>query len=103
MNPLLERAYLAALRFPLLKPLAPKLKMMVRYRNERQLLRGSNLSTSQRPSMAFFTMHKAASVYVSNVLKRLAQESGLTLIDFDGFLFMGGRSPGDLHQPGVGR
>ncbi|MEA3210607.1 MAG: hypothetical protein QOE70_3664 [Chthoniobacter sp.] len=96
----LERAYRAALRLPVLKPLAPKLNFAVRYRNEWLLLKGLHGSRSERPSMAFFTMHKAASVYVANVLKRLAREAGLTLIDFDGYLFMGGKTPGDVHQPG---
>ena len=53
---------------------------------ERQLTQGVSLSTSQHPSILFFTHPKCASRYVRGILERLAIAEGMQAIDFDAYV-----------------
>ena len=56
-----------------------------RFRNERKLIRGAKLSESNNQSFIFFTVQRCASVYVNNILKRLAIYKDITHIDFESY------------------
>jgi len=46
------------------------------------VIKGVNVSASDHRSVVLFTAHKCASVYVSGILKRLAEDAGMTHINF---------------------
>ena len=100
MSSTLTRVYRAAMRLPVLNRMAPKLDLVTTYPRELLLLNGLHKPSSDRPSIVFFTVHKAASVYVARIMKDLAKESGLTLIDFAGYRFKGGKTKGTVFEPG---
>lgn len=94
---------------PILRPLKPYLLRvpgvggLIRerffrrnYPSEMALLGGRHGSKSDRPSVIFFTVHKCASVYASEILRKLAEDSGLTPIDFDSYFYLGGPSSIDV-------
>ena len=96
----LNRVYKAAMRLPVLNRMAPKLDLVTTYPRELLLLNGLHRPSSDRQSIVFFTVHKAASVYVARIMKDLARESGLALIDFAGYRFKGGKTNGTVWEPG---
>ncbi len=59
-----------------------------RFRHERRFFSGQPIPThSNRPSILFLTLHKAASVHVWKVLRKISEKSGLKPVDFEGFQF----------------
>jgi len=59
------------------------------YRFERALLAGREFQVAARPSILFFTTHKAASMFVDRVLKRLGQAHGMLHADLEGWFSTG--------------
>ncbi|HRW90153.1 MAG TPA: hypothetical protein P5027_09385, partial [Flavobacteriales bacterium] len=59
------------------------------YRFERALLAGREFQVADRPSILFFTTHKAASMFVDRVLKRLGQAHGMLHADLEGWFSTG--------------
>lgn len=57
------------------------------YHNEILLLEGRHKTDNTNQSILFFTVHKAASIYVSNIMKRLARDMGMTPINIDGYFY----------------
>lgn len=55
------------------------------YKNERALMKGMDVSTSDHQSVVFFSVHKAATMYVNSVLSKLSQAHGLLPIDYSGW------------------
>ncbi len=58
-----------------------------------QLLAGRHASRSTEKSILYYTVHRCASSFVTGLIGDLAAGSGLTLVDFDSYLFqLNGRS-----------
>ena len=55
------------------------------YRNERALMRGEDVSNSDHQSIVFFSVHKAATMYVNGILSDLVLAHGLIPIDYSGW------------------
>jgi hypothetical protein len=100
MTETLKRLCRTTRRVPVLKRFAPSLELLAEYPRELLLLKGVSTARSTRPSAVLFTVHKAASVYVARLLKRLAADSGLSVIDFAGYRFKGGRMQPGIFDPG---
>ena len=86
---------------PGLKTLGRLIHNHRRFTTERGLLRGVAVTARQDlPSLAFFTVHKAASIFAAAVCRRIAEHSGYVGADFMSYAFSGGRVTGELFQPG---
>ena len=57
----------------------------IRYRNERELEKGKNVSNSKSPSIILFTIQKCASTLITKILKDLSEADGMVHIDFDSY------------------
>ena len=64
------------------------------YRNERALMRGENVSLSNKQSVVFFSVHKAATMYINKILTDLSQAHGMIPIDYSGWF---STDSGDLY------
>ena len=62
-------------------------KFCRRFRNERRLLRGKYKGQDGPSSIALFTVERAASRYVANLMRALALDAGMTPIDLDSYFF----------------
>ncbi len=83
----LDRAF--RLRFPkLYYQIIEKPKLHFRFRTEKKLIRGEKLSTSQQPSILFFTTQKCASRYVSRMIAALTEPAGMVHADYDALTTM---------------
>jgi hypothetical protein len=83
----LDRAF--RLRFPkLYYQIIEKPKLHFRFRTEKKLIRGEKLSTSQQPSILFFTTQKCASRYVSRIIAALTEPAGMVHADYDALTTM---------------
>lgn len=58
-----------------------------RFKVERQVLKGKHRSQGQAQSILFFTVFKAASSFIGEVLNKITAGSGLTPVDLDGYFF----------------
>jgi len=86
---------------PGLKTLGRSIYNYRRFATERKLLRGGAVTARQDlPSVLFFTVHKAASIFSAAVCRRIAEHSGYVGADFMSYLFSGGRVTGELFEPG---
>lgn len=56
-----------------------------KFANEIMLFNGHE-TDSGHPSILFFTMHKCASVYVEDILKKVSKKTNITPIDLDNYL-----------------
>lgn len=56
-----------------------------RFRTERLVMRGERASTSDHPSILFFTTHRCASVFLSDALRALCDDAGMAHVDFDSY------------------
>lgn len=52
------------------------------FKIEKKLERGIHISSSEHQSIIHFSVHKCATVYVSNILKKLSAANGLVNVDF---------------------
>jgi hypothetical protein len=59
-----------------------------RFKIERRLLKGESLSSSDHPSILFFTTQKCASRYVDKILGKLTTSAGLIHADYDAYAAM---------------
>ncbi len=59
-----------------------------RFRAEKRLADGVQLSSSSHPSIIFFTTQKCASRYVSSVISALAETAGMVHADYDAYVSM---------------
>jgi len=58
-----------------------------RYKTEIDFLQKKIRPSSERKSIVFFTMHKTASCYVGDVIKKIAWSDGLLALDFTAYFF----------------
>jgi hypothetical protein len=90
--------------FPLLRFLADKYRsnrrFRMKYTNEMLILSGKHKTKNDYQSVFFFTVHKCASVYVGNLLKKIASDSGITPLDFEAYFFSGGNVRTNKKNPG---
>lgn len=73
-------------------------KINAQYSKEISLLSGKHKSENLHPSILFFTLHKCASVYVKDLLFELAEDVGMTPINFGGYLWKSAKSPKELEE-----
>lgn len=66
------------------------------HRHEILLLQGKHKTSNSHQSIVFFTLPKSGSCYVSNLLKKLALEEGVTPIGLEGYFWDGGKSKKDI-------
>lgn len=59
--------------------------------NELLLMKGKHKNFCRNQSILYFTVHRCASRYVVSILKKFAQDSGMTCIDLGGYLWRGGK------------
>ncbi len=59
-----------------------------RFRTERNLCKGNQLSQSSHPSIIFFTTQKCASRYVDSIIHRLVTTAGMVHADYDAYVTM---------------
>lgn len=81
------------MRIPVVSNYASSKFISNRYANELALMRGKVGRVSQKNSIAFFTIHKAASVFAGSVLRRMAKLSGYKCIHYEACSFAGGELP----------
>ena len=62
------------------------------YKNERALMKGQRISSSDHQSVVFFSVHKAATMYIDQILKELAIAKGSIPIDYSAWFSSGKRS-----------
>lgn len=63
-------------------------RFQARFSIERQLIRGKKLSTSERPSILFYTTQKCASRFVGRTIGSLAASAGMIQADYDAYVTM---------------
>jgi len=81
------------MRIPVVSSYASSKFISYRYASELALMRGKVSRVSQKNSIAFFTIHKAASVFAGSVLRRMAKLSGYECIHYEACAFAGGQLP----------
>lgn len=59
------------------------------YKLEKALLRGVEVNTVDRPSIVFFTTHKAASMFMDRLLRRLSTAHGMLPTDIEAWFSTG--------------
>jgi len=59
----------------------PKSRLRSIYGNEIDLVKGKNIPVSEQTSIIYFTTERAASRFVSTILKQLSDEAGLLPIE----------------------
>ena len=62
-----------------------------KYSNEIQLLNEQHESDNNHSSILFYTTFKCASVYVADILRKLAKKDGMTPIDLNGYAWETGK------------
>ncbi len=72
---------------PGLNRLRSRISLNKQYRVERALLRGSHRNPNPHPSIIHFTVNKAGSQHVLNVLARCAALSGMVPVNIHGYAF----------------
>lgn len=74
------------IKYPLIHlALFQKPRAHFRFRNERALMKGQDISKSHNKSFIFFTAHKCASVHISKNLKTLSENADMTHVNFDSY------------------
>lgn len=81
-----DRARRALQRFPGAFLLLNRARGELKFRRERRAFRGHLPAPSPQPSVLFFTTHRCASVYLSGVLKQMAQTVAMQQLDLEGFI-----------------
>lgn len=72
-----------------------------KFPNELLLMKGRHKTNNINQSILFFTVHRCASRYVTNILKKFAQDSDVTHIDIEGYFWRGGKlctSPQKIYE-----
>lgn len=69
-------------------PIARSLAVAYLYPVERQLLRGGHKPKSDHPSIIHYSVNKAATQYIRNILIRCAKENALTPVQFNQYAWM---------------
>lgn len=87
-------------KLPVLNQLGRRIHARRRFTTEVSLLSGKVPRHIARPSIVFFTVHKAASIYAAALCRRLAAEVGYKGVDFSSYSFKGGETRGNLLVPG---
>lgn len=72
---------------PVVNSFIKKQKFRRKYRNEIFLLKGKHITKNLNKSIIFYTVHKSASVYTGNIMKKLSEEKGMAIIDLDAYFF----------------
>lgn len=80
-------------KLPVIRTIGHRIHASRQFAVERKLLRGAPVPATDLPSIVFFTVHKAASIYAGNVCRRLAADAGYLSADFMSFVFKGGKCP----------
>jgi len=62
------------------------------YRNERALMNGQRISSSKHQSVVFFSVHKAATMYIDQILKDLSVAQGSIPIDYSAWFSSSSRT-----------
>lgn len=62
----------------------------LRLRNERLVIKGADISSSDHPSFIFFTVHRCASTYVSRILRTLAEDAGMVHVNLARYFVLTG-------------
>jgi AraC-like DNA-binding protein len=60
------------------------------FKDERALMKGTHSSNSDHKSCVLFTVHRGASTYVSKVLNMLAEDCGMTSVNFASYFALSG-------------
>jgi len=68
-----------------------------RFNNEILLLKNKHKNFNTHQSIIFFTLHKCASIYVGNILRKITKDAGMTAIKFPAYFFLFG-NPEDVYQ-----
>src|SRR3990170_8372931 len=81
-SPVRIRSLLKSLlwRLPLTGELLGRIYVHRDHSEEMALIKGQHRSNSSHPSIIHFSLHKAATQYARDVLRRCATENGMTLI-----------------------
>src|ERR1700690_2592336 len=74
-------------RMPILGPYFIQLRLRRRYPVEWALIHGQHHNTNQHPSILHFSVNKAATVYVHQILAQVGTENGLTPAHLHGYAF----------------
>ncbi len=59
--------------------------------NELLFMKGKHKNSCRNQSILYFTVHRCASRYVQSILKKFAEDSGMTLIDLGAYIWSGGK------------
>jgi hypothetical protein len=69
------------------KRLVKKRELQRRFRTELELIKGTHKNPNEHPSIIHFSFHKAATQYVSSVLRRCAVENGMVPVAIHDYAF----------------
>jgi len=79
--------YLGLSRVPGIGMLIKRWKINKNFSLERKVLKGKHHSSSTRPSILLFSIYRAGSTFSGSIMKRIAQDCGLTAVNLDGYFY----------------
>jgi hypothetical protein len=74
-------------RLPLVGGVIKRWKINRNYSIERKVLKGKHRNTCPHQSILFFTIYKAASSFIGGFMRKVADETGITPVNLDGYFY----------------
>jgi hypothetical protein len=78
-------------RVPLLGMAVKRWKINKNFSLERKVLKGQHQSASKNQSILLFSVYRAGSTFIGGLMKKIAGEAGLTVVDLDGYFYQLGK------------
>jgi hypothetical protein len=78
-------------RIPWLGMLVRRWKINKNFSLERKVLKGQHQSASHYQSVLLFSNYRAGSTFIGGLVKKIAEEAGLTAVDLDGYFYQLGK------------
>lgn len=74
-------------RLPLVGGVIKRWKINRNYSVERKVLKGTHQNNCPHQSILFFTVYKAASSFIGGFMRKIADETGITPVNLDGYFY----------------
>ena len=84
---LIHSLYAFFSKVPWLGMLVKRWKINKNFSLERKVLNGQHQSTSKSQSILLFSIYRAGSTFIGGLMKKIAGEAGLTVVDLDGYFY----------------
>jgi hypothetical protein len=88
---LIHGLYVFFSRLPWLGMLVKRWKINKNYSLERKVIKGKHQSAGKNQSILLFSIYRAGSTFLGGLMKKIAEEAGLTAVDLDGYFYQLGK------------